>query len=49
VEFASQAAPVTDAADPGAHEGPADLPLVPLLAGLGAGIAMLVRRRGKET
>lgn len=48
VAFASQAPPLTDAADAGANEGRADPPLLPLLAGLAAGIAVLVRRRPRE-
>jgi alpha-tubulin suppressor-like RCC1 family protein len=48
VAFASQEAPQTDAAEPGAHEGRADFPPFPLLAGVAAGIAMLFRRRAKE-
>ena len=47
VDFAAQGPPFTDTADPGSHETPADPPLLPLLAGLGAGIAMLARRHGK--
>ncbi len=45
VDFASQGPPPTDTADPGANEAPADIPLLPPLAGLAAGIAMVVRRR----
>jgi alpha-tubulin suppressor-like RCC1 family protein len=45
VGFATQGLPQTDAAEPGAREVRADPPLLPLLAGSAAGIAMLVRRR----
>jgi alpha-tubulin suppressor-like RCC1 family protein len=45
--FASQEPPQTDRADPGAHKRVADFPRFPLLAGLAAGIVMLVRRRTK--
>jgi len=44
----SKGSPQTDTADPGVHEGRVDPPLLPLLAGLAAGIAMLVRRRTRE-
>lgn len=45
VDFAAQRPPLTDAAVAGSHEGPADIPLLPVLAGLGGGIALLARRR----
>jgi hypothetical protein len=48
VDFSSQRPPLTDTADPGAHDAPAGPPLLPLLAGLAAGTAMLVRRRATE-
>jgi alpha-tubulin suppressor-like RCC1 family protein len=45
VGFTNQEPPPTDKATPGSHEGRADPPLLPLLAGLATGFAMLVRRR----
>ena len=48
VDFAGQGPPPTDSVDRVVHERREDLPLLPLLAGLGAGIAMLVRLRAKE-
>ena len=45
VDFAAQGPPLTDAANPGSHERPADFPLLLLLPGVAGGIAMLVRRR----
>jgi hypothetical protein len=48
VAFGTPALPPTDALDPGADDGRVDPALLPLLAGLGAGMAMLVRRRASE-
>jgi alpha-tubulin suppressor-like RCC1 family protein len=47
VDFADQAPPLTDSLEPGVAERPVDLRLLPLLAGLGAGFAVLVRWRAK--
>jgi alpha-tubulin suppressor-like RCC1 family protein len=43
--FATPGLPQTNATNPRAHEVQAEPPLLPLLVGLVAGIAMLVRRR----
>jgi alpha-tubulin suppressor-like RCC1 family protein len=48
VDFTSQGPPQTDTADQEVQEERADFPLLPLLAGLGAGIAMLARRHAWE-
>ena len=45
VVFASQRLPATDTAGPVRDQGPANQLLLPLLTGLAAGIAVLVRRR----
>lgn len=45
VDFANPGPPVTDSVDLGVRGRPTDSPVLPLLAGLAAGIAMLVRRR----
>ena len=48
VDFPIQGLPGTDTAARDVPDRPAEFPLFPLLAGVGAGIAMLVRRRGKD-
>lgn len=48
VDFASHGPPPTDRAFSSAYEGRADPPLLLLLAGLAAGIALLIRRRPRE-
>lgn len=44
----SQVPPQTDTADRDMRQGPADFPLLPLLAGLAVAITMLVRRSARD-
>lgn len=45
VDFAHQRPPATDAVDGVVRDGRTDLPLLAIVAGLAAGLRMLVRRR----
>lgn len=44
----SQEPPQTDTADRDLHQGPADFPLFPLMAGLAVAITMLIRRPARK-